>query len=298
MPTCSQMRIPLTDSPSEFEDIVRSALKVRWNSPNLQRFGRNGQSQHGVDITGPDDLTRHVGVQCKSEEALTFQKIKAAAEKAEGFAPKLEASYLTTGTSRDGKLQQEVMLLSDQRRKEGKFPVGILFWEDLYEDLVTDVNEFAKHYPQFVPSQFLSKAGVRDVKAVLQVKVANQQFRAAQEVHSLRHDLTAHLPTWPDMEWGDVEEFIALDFDAYENRISDFLKSYGLVLDDDLKTLLTEAKSICSDGKFTVEMSEDGPQVSRDGHRLADRLYHVLEKAAEMARTWLREKDAGGRGHG
>lgn len=290
MPTLLQMRIPLSASSSEFEDITRSALKVRWRSPNLQRFGRNGQSQFGVDIAGADELRRNVGIQCKSEPNIAISKIKAAADLAEGFQPSLEAFYLATGSSRDARLQQAVMLYSEERRRGGKFPVGVLFWEDLYEELVTDINEFAKHYPQFVPAQTLGISEVRDARLVLEEQSGLQQYRAAQEVHSLRYDLDANLPNWPDIEWADVEEFIAIDFQSHEKRISEILKIYGLDISDELRRHLLDARSFCVEGKAQVDWSEGGPQVSCRGHELANKLYEILDTASNTARTWLQNR--------
>jgi hypothetical protein len=290
MPTLLQMRIPLSVSSSEFEDITRSALKIRWKSSNLQRFGRNGQSQYGVDIAGLDDLRRNVGVQCRSEEKITIAKIKAAAVKAEEYQPSLQAFYLATGTTRDGRLHQAVMLYSEKRQRAGKFPIGILFWEDLYEELVTDIDEFGKHYPQFVPAQTLLNTGVRDTKSILEVKAANQQYRAAKEVYTLRHDLVSNLTDRPDIDWDDVEEFIAIDFMSHEKRIEEILERYGLDISEELKSQLTAAHSICVEGKAQVDWSEGGPQVSQSGCELAHKLYDVLDEAAKTARKWLHEK--------
>lgn len=39
--------------------------------------------------------------------------------------------------------------MSEARRKEGKFRVSILFWDDVCQDLATDDDVFFGHYPQF-----------------------------------------------------------------------------------------------------------------------------------------------------
>ncbi|MFD1903047.1 hypothetical protein ACFSQ7_01215 [Paenibacillus rhizoplanae] len=40
-------------------------------------------------------------------------------------------------------------MLSEQRKKiEHKFPIQMLFWEDLIQDLATDSMELNKHYPE------------------------------------------------------------------------------------------------------------------------------------------------------
>lgn len=66
MPTLSSMKIPPPKNWDEFECICQSALKIKWGSPNLQRNGRQGRPQAGVDIYGEDDLGRFVGVKSKN----------------------------------------------------------------------------------------------------------------------------------------------------------------------------------------------------------------------------------------
>src|SRR5438445_13521460 len=65
MPTFAQVKLPVPKSWDEFEDIVTSAIYAQQPSLSPQRHGRQGQSQHGVDIFFEDFTTRHTGVQCK-----------------------------------------------------------------------------------------------------------------------------------------------------------------------------------------------------------------------------------------
>jgi len=151
MPTLANMVIPPPKSWDEFQDITLSALKLRWRSANLQQNGRQGQAQAGVDIYGPDDLGRHAGVQCKqTTDELALKTVLDEVKKAEGFKPALEAFFMATTGKRDAKIQTDVRLLSENRLKAGKFPVGVLFWEDIVQDLVTSPAEFKKHYPQIL----------------------------------------------------------------------------------------------------------------------------------------------------
>jgi hypothetical protein len=46
------MKIPIPKDWQEFESQVREAMILRWNSPNLQKNGRTGQAQQGVDVWG------------------------------------------------------------------------------------------------------------------------------------------------------------------------------------------------------------------------------------------------------
>lgn len=161
MPTLTSMQIPPPTSWDEFEDVTLSALRLRWESPDLQRHGRSGQSQAGVDIYGEDNLCRLVGVQCKvvSEGSLPLAAVSQEVLKAESFEPRLDLYYVATTAPRDATIQREVRLLSKARTSQGKFPVGILFWEDIASDLAKDPREFKKHFPNLA----LDMGGVLDV---------------------------------------------------------------------------------------------------------------------------------------
>ena len=148
MPTLSSMRIPPPKSWEEFEQITQSALRIKWDSPNLQRHGRQGQSQAGVDIYGEDNLGRFVGIQCKNVKSeLRISTASEELSKAEQFEPPLSAFYIATTLSNDVVLQREVRLLSVERIKTETFPIGVFFWEDIIQELIKNPQDFNKHYP-------------------------------------------------------------------------------------------------------------------------------------------------------
>ena len=147
MPTLPQMRIPAPKGGDEFEQITLAAVKMLWTSPNFQRHGRSGQRQEGVDLYGDDSLSRLVGVQCRNWTEYDIEAVKVAATEAEKFNPPLKALYFALTLSHDSKLQREVRLLNEARAKEGKFPIGLLFWEDVFGELVKNPAEFRKYYP-------------------------------------------------------------------------------------------------------------------------------------------------------
>ncbi|MGB4590060.1 MAG: hypothetical protein WBI17_12650 [Clostridiaceae bacterium] len=149
MPTISQMNIPIPASWDEFEEITLDALKLRWESKELNRNGRQGQTQYGVDIFGFNDLYQSVGVQCKRYNIqLTVDIIKSEIAKAENFEPGLTSLYFATTTPRDAKLQKEIRLLSKERVENKQFSIGIFFWDDILQDISSNIEIFGKHYPQ------------------------------------------------------------------------------------------------------------------------------------------------------
>jgi len=153
MPTLAQMQnIPIPKSADEFEDITLDALKLGWNTQQLERNGRGGQGQSGVDICGKNYDVGRVGIQCKNyyNTELTKNIIKKEIENAENFTPKINKYYIATTIPRDAKLQKIVRIISKERVNKDKFPVGIIFWQDIIQDLLLNKNYFKKYYPEIV----------------------------------------------------------------------------------------------------------------------------------------------------
>lgn len=150
MPTINGMELPPPKHWQEFETITRDSMAQKWKSPNLQKNGRGGQKQHGVDISGPDEIGRRVGIQCKRYKSpLGSETVTAEVTNAEKFSP-LSTLWIATTADYDAPLQQKVRTLSDQRVAQGKFAVGILFWEDVVDGLKLNPAVFKAHYPQVV----------------------------------------------------------------------------------------------------------------------------------------------------
>ena len=147
MPTIGTMRLPPPQDGVEFQDMALAALRRRWNSPELERHGRQGQAQQGVDLYGPDNLGRKIGVQCKAVKKLTIAEISDEITKAEHFEPAIAALYITTTLLTDATLQKEVRLLSEERLRKSKFPVGIIFWEAIKDEIAADRSVLQRFYP-------------------------------------------------------------------------------------------------------------------------------------------------------
>lgn len=152
MPTFSSMNLPKPKSWDEFEDMVCDVMKIRWGNSDLTRHGRPGQAQQGIDIYGDNDLGLFVGLQCKNTVVeIKKSVIEKEIENAESFTPTIKALYIATTADTDAKTQKDVRLLSKGRISSGRFPVLVLFWNDLQQDLVRDKTVFTKYYSQIFP---------------------------------------------------------------------------------------------------------------------------------------------------
>ena len=150
MPSPVTTDLPRPKSWDEFEDITAAILKVRWKTPNVTRNGRSGQAQNGVDIYGRarhlDD--KYAGAQCKKlSDSISWKTIVEAVNEAEDFEPKLAEFYVATTAPRDTEIQKLARMLTEERRQIGKYPVEVLFWEDICLDLVGDKTLLATFFP-------------------------------------------------------------------------------------------------------------------------------------------------------
>ena len=183
MPTFATSPLPVPESWKEFEKIARDIYARLWQDPNAELNGRDGQSQHGVDVYGqPWDLQgRYVGVQCKRyrETKLTKTKIIKEIKKAEQFTPKLFEYIIVTTEVKDGALQEIVREINVERLANQKFPVRLVFWEDLctnylahpdYRDLLREIAR--KHYSDWV--NLFSEIKALESSSIFQISVERE----------------------------------------------------------------------------------------------------------------------------
>lgn len=150
MPTPSTSELPIPKSWDEFEDIVSDIYRELWADPYIQRIGRSGQPQNGVDILGkPQHLNGSCsGIQCKRSPSVDISTVQAEVQKAQGFEPPLEEFLIATTAKRDARLQEQI-------RKEGPkwpFRVEIIFWEDISLAISGYQNLLQKHFPGWAKS--------------------------------------------------------------------------------------------------------------------------------------------------
>lgn len=149
MPSLTTTALPIPKSGDEFEDICVDLLKRRWGDPYVNRHGRSGQKQHGVDIYGKPVHLKGCGseiaaAQCKRVKVLTEAKIKKEIQRATEFDPKPEEYLILTTMKRDAKLQKYVRTQTWSINR-----VEIMFWEDLSNWLAESDKLLKKHFPQW-----------------------------------------------------------------------------------------------------------------------------------------------------
>jgi hypothetical protein len=155
MPFLPALSLPPLRNWQDFEDLCCDLWRGIWNNPDVQRNGRDGQAQKGVDIYGrPDQGQKWAGVQCKLKNPLVGarlspKEIQEGVAHARQFQPQLSRFVIATTSPRDSQLQAAVRQIDEAQRKAGSFSVTVFFWEDIVSSLGDFPDLLKKYYPQF-----------------------------------------------------------------------------------------------------------------------------------------------------
>jgi hypothetical protein len=123
----------------DFEDICHQLWRREWDCKGIQKHGRTGQKQKGVDIYGvPSGKSEFCGIQCKLKSRqggeltqLTSSEIEQEVAEAESFEPPLAQLVIATTAPSDIKIQEFVRKLSASRTAKGKFAVEVYSWQEI-----------------------------------------------------------------------------------------------------------------------------------------------------------------------
>jgi tetratricopeptide (TPR) repeat protein len=146
--------------PSDEQAFERASV-VLWRGllkdPNVQRNGRRGQRQNGVDIFGirNSDPDYHVGIQCKLKgegQVLTRDEVLGEVAKALTFSPGLKEYFIVTTAADDVGLQELARQLTSDYAKNGRrILIYVWGWNTLEEKISEDSSARKAFDPSFGP---------------------------------------------------------------------------------------------------------------------------------------------------
>jgi hypothetical protein len=139
----------------DFETLCHALWEREWNCPTIQRNGRSGQQQRGVDIFGrPNGGGTFHGIQCKLKTAdasrpamLTKAEVRREVDEARKFTPPLEHLIIATTAPADVKIQAFVRVLSDRHAADGMFRIDVLAWPEIQARLAKHSVLIDRFYP-------------------------------------------------------------------------------------------------------------------------------------------------------
>ena len=156
-----------------FEELCLAVLKRHWNRSGLERFGKKGEEQFGVDIFDTLGESPMYGAQCKLKEAsksLEPAEIRAEVEKAGGFPAKLDHYGIMTTGKVSGTAQLTIQQINRKHRAAGSFTVELFTWDKITKLL----RQYAEIEQQFY-------GGLRS-EEVAEVKVKLDAIQSAVAV--------------------------------------------------------------------------------------------------------------------
>jgi hypothetical protein len=126
----------------EFERFTVEVWRRLLNDKGVQRYGRPGQAQRGVDIIGRRPTGEWVGIQCKVRQTasaiLSEAKMDVAAAKL--MNPRIDEFVLATTLRRDVNVQDFARSATDANAAAGLFKVSTFFWDDFEAVLLDRAN--------------------------------------------------------------------------------------------------------------------------------------------------------------
>jgi hypothetical protein len=134
----TQIRKP--ENWQDFEKLCKKLWGEIWDCPDtIQRNGRSGQNQNGVDVYGlPKNETAYYGIQCKgkddySDTRLTINEIECEIRRALNFKPKLKRFIFATTANKDVSVEEYIRNKNLEHIQKGFFEVYISSWEDIVD---------------------------------------------------------------------------------------------------------------------------------------------------------------------
>lgn len=129
-------KFPLPPTDQDFESLIERLSIDRHPNASVQRFGRNGQAQHGVDvlITRADGTAD--GYQCKHVQSLDEATVLAEAAKARAFPGGLSRYIIYSTTPRDTSVQ----IAARKASKTHPYLVVVSSWDDIAVDLMNNLD--------------------------------------------------------------------------------------------------------------------------------------------------------------
>lgn len=135
----------------DFETLCKKLWSEIWNCPEIKKNGRNGQTQHGVDVYGmPFGEDKYFGIQCKGKDEYTNKQftedeITKEIEKAKLFQPPLKKLYFATTAAKDAGIEEFVRKKNIENKAKELFEVHIFSWEDIV-DLIDENKQTHNWY--------------------------------------------------------------------------------------------------------------------------------------------------------
>lgn len=163
--------------PDRYEDFESNSVKlwkVLLQTPNVQKNGRRGQPQKGVDLWGyrDRDIEQPVGIQCKLKglgKEVTETELRDEWHEALTFSPPIREYFLLTTADNDAKLEELARQLAKEQKDLGRvIEFYVWGWEKICDEVIEHpdlVRAFDNSWGPFAKEHSAKLDGVIDGQA-------------------------------------------------------------------------------------------------------------------------------------
>ena len=208
--------------PADWEAFERASL-ILWSDilqdEGIHRFGRGGQKQYGLDLTGyrNGDARRLVGIQCKCidrNQPLDERTLRAEVRKVLGSGFDISEYFVTHTGPNDGRLDRLATTLTQEQAKLGRnLIIRVWGWGTLQERIANSDRGMRA----FDPTVSLFAEGTRDA-----VEAGNREMRQGFEHLNIQIDaVLARLPADPSATDTALEAPLDREIDRYRQMIDE-----------------------------------------------------------------------------
>ncbi len=176
----------------DFEDNCVVLWKCILNDPSVQKVGRRGQKQKGVDLYGYRDRKRDhlVGLQCKlktGSRKLTEKEVRDEFDQALTFEPTPTEYYILTTADDDQKLQALARKLSAEQAKKGvQIAFYIWGWGSISDEAAKHPEALDAFDPTYGPhAKLLLEAQEKNTSVLIDFEASQSRIS-----HEIQRQLT------------------------------------------------------------------------------------------------------------
>jgi hypothetical protein len=181
----------------DFEKLCKKLWGEIWDCKDtIQRNGRSGQNQNGVDVYGlPKNQIEYYGIQCKGKDdytnsQLSKDEIDIEIAKALKFIPKLKRLIFATTANKDASIEEYIRQKNIEHKQKGLFEVYVSSWEDIV-DLLEERRDTFNWYNNHCQYKDLSDVDVF-------INESKQQTIRPQYIRTTKHYSLKPRLTMPD----------------------------------------------------------------------------------------------------
>lgn len=239
MSATSGTQIAKPSKEQDFEDNCVVLWKCILKDPNVQKVGRRGQKQKGVDLYGYRDRQRDhlVGLQCKlktGNQKLTEKEVREEFEKALEFEPVPKEYFILTTADDDQALQALARKLTAEQAKKGLDIVCYVWgWGTLCDEAAKHPDALDAFDPSYGPhGKLVLERQDAHTQAIMDLGLKQDAIHASVETKltAILSAVSLSQPGGATAGVSDVEAHLDREIDSYRELANDGKAQSALTL--------------------------------------------------------------------